>query len=51
MSQPVTKQDVLDTAKGMLRQGTRRRHAGNVSGRLDDGTHLPHAVVGRRTRR
>ena len=36
MSDAVTKQDVLDAAKGMLAKGLVAGTAGNVSGRIDD---------------
>ena len=36
MSEKVTKQDVLDAAKGMLAKGLVAGTAGNVSGRIDD---------------
>ncbi|MEY2436269.1 MAG: Class Aldolase and Adducin N-terminal domain, partial [Acidimicrobiaceae bacterium] len=36
MSEQVTKQDVLDAAKGMLTKGLVAGTAGNVSGRIDD---------------
>ena len=35
--QPVTKEDVLETAQDMLRKGLVEGTSGNVSGRLADG--------------